>query len=87
MPRMRRLTGACGIVMLRRPSKPTSGSRSSPRLISCRPVHPEVNTAWMWGGLLAATIVGWMHQLTACGCPKLRAHAVTCRNVVSGSPA
>ncbi len=27
--------------------------------------HPEINTAWMWGGLLAASIVGWLHQLTA----------------------
>ena len=27
--------------------------------------HPEVNRAWMWGALLAATIVGWLHQLTA----------------------
>jgi hypothetical protein len=27
--------------------------------------YPEVNTAWMWGALLAATIAGWLHQLTA----------------------
>gem|GEM_PF-1576331 len=27
--------------------------------------HPEVNRAWMWGGLLAATLVGWLHHLTA----------------------
>jgi DDE family transposase len=27
--------------------------------------YPEVNRAWMWGALLAATIVGWLHQLTA----------------------
>jgi hypothetical protein len=27
--------------------------------------HPEVNTAWMWGALLAANIAGWLHQLTA----------------------
>jgi hypothetical protein len=27
--------------------------------------HPEVNRAWMWGGLLATGIVGWLHQLTA----------------------
>jgi hypothetical protein len=26
---------------------------------------PEVNTAWMWGALLAATMAGWLHQLTA----------------------
>jgi hypothetical protein len=27
--------------------------------------HPEVNTAWMWGALLAATMAAWLHQLTA----------------------
>jgi hypothetical protein len=27
--------------------------------------HPQVNTAWMWGALLAASIAGWLHQLTA----------------------
>jgi hypothetical protein len=27
--------------------------------------YPEVNTAWMWGALLAATMAGWLHQLTA----------------------
>ncbi len=26
--------------------------------------YPEVNTAWMWGALLAATLAGWLHQLT-----------------------
>jgi hypothetical protein len=26
---------------------------------------PDVNTAWMWGSLLAASIAGWLHQLTA----------------------
>jgi hypothetical protein len=25
----------------------------------------QVNTAWMWGALLAASIAGWLHQLTA----------------------
>jgi Transposase DDE domain group 1 len=25
----------------------------------------EVNTAWMWGALLAASIAGWLHQLVA----------------------
>lgn len=25
--------------------------------------YPEVNTAWMWGALLAASIAGWLHQL------------------------
>ena len=29
------------------------------------PRYPEVNTAWMWGALLAASIAGWLHQLTA----------------------
>src|SRR5918911_1163717 len=27
--------------------------------------YPQVNTAWMWGALLAASIAGWLHQLTA----------------------
>jgi len=27
--------------------------------------HVEVNTAWMWGALLAATMAAWLHQLTA----------------------
>jgi Transposase DDE domain group 1 len=27
--------------------------------------YPQVNTAWMWGALLAACMAGWLHQLTA----------------------
>ncbi|HEX9177418.1 MAG TPA: IS1380 family transposase [Mycobacterium sp.] len=27
--------------------------------------NKQVNTAWMWGALLAASIAGWLHQLTA----------------------
>ena len=27
--------------------------------------YRDVNLAWMWGALLAATMAGWMHQLTA----------------------
>src|SRR5712692_9477293 len=27
--------------------------------------HPRVNMAWMWGALLAASMAGWLHQLTA----------------------
>jgi len=27
--------------------------------------YPEINTAWMWGALLATSIAGWLHQLTA----------------------
>jgi hypothetical protein len=26
--------------------------------------HEQVNTAWMWGALIAATVPGWLHQLT-----------------------
>jgi hypothetical protein len=26
--------------------------------------YREVNTAWMWGALLAASMAGWLHQLT-----------------------
>ena len=27
--------------------------------------YPQVNMAWMWGALLAATMAAWLHQLTA----------------------
>jgi Transposase DDE domain group 1 len=27
--------------------------------------YPQVNRAWMWGALLAASLTGWLHQLTA----------------------
>ncbi|MGH3205366.1 MAG: IS1380 family transposase [Streptosporangiaceae bacterium] len=27
--------------------------------------YHELNTAWMWGALLAASMAGWLHQLTA----------------------
>ena len=27
--------------------------------------YPQVNLAWMWGALLAATMAAWLHQLTA----------------------
>jgi hypothetical protein len=27
--------------------------------------YPQVNLAWMWGALLAASIAAWLHQLTA----------------------
>jgi hypothetical protein len=27
--------------------------------------YPQVNPAWMWGALLAATMAAWLHQLTA----------------------
>jgi hypothetical protein len=27
--------------------------------------YAQVNTAWMWGALLAATMAAWLHQLTA----------------------
>ncbi len=27
--------------------------------------HVQVNMAWMWGALLAASMAGWLHQLTA----------------------
>ncbi len=31
--------------------------------------YPEVNTAWTWGALLAASIAGWLHQLTGVPAP------------------
>ena len=27
--------------------------------------YPQLNTVWMWGALLATSIAGWLHQLTA----------------------
>ena len=27
--------------------------------------YPQVNMAWMWGALLAASMAAWLHQLTA----------------------
>ncbi|MGH3925822.1 MAG: hypothetical protein ACRDTT_23670, partial [Pseudonocardiaceae bacterium] len=27
--------------------------------------YVEVNTAWMWGALLATSLAGWLHQLVA----------------------
>jgi hypothetical protein len=27
--------------------------------------YPDINTAWRWGALLAASMAGWLHQLTA----------------------
>jgi hypothetical protein len=27
--------------------------------------YPEINRAWMWGALLAVSLAGWLHQLTA----------------------
>jgi Transposase DDE domain group 1 len=40
--------------------------------------YVEVNTAWMWGALLAASIAGWLHQLTATPGPggKLFGHGI-----------
>ena len=31
--------------------------------------YVEVNTAWMWGALLAASLASWLHQLTATPTP------------------
>lgn len=40
--------------------------------------YPEVNQAWMWGALLAASLTGWLHQLTATPTPdgRLLGHGV-----------
>jgi hypothetical protein len=40
--------------------------------------YPQVNTAWMWGALLAVSITGWLHQLTATPGPhgRLSGHGV-----------
>jgi hypothetical protein len=40
--------------------------------------YPQVNKAWLWGGLLAVSIAGWLHQLTAIPGPdgRLAGHGV-----------
>jgi Transposase DDE domain group 1 len=40
--------------------------------------YPQVNTGWMWGALLAVSIAGWLHQLTATPGPggQLAGHGV-----------
>jgi len=40
--------------------------------------YPQVNRAWMWGALLAVSIAGWTHQLTATPGPggQLAGHGV-----------
>jgi DDE family transposase len=40
--------------------------------------YPQVNKAWMWGALLAVSIAGWLHQLTATPGPdgRLAGHGV-----------
>ncbi len=42
-----------------RDSKPGAALRHLPS------GYPQVNLAWMWGALLAATMAAWLHQLTA----------------------
>jgi hypothetical protein len=42
-----------------RDSKPGAGLRHLPS------GYPQVNLAWMWGALLAASMAAWLHQLTA----------------------
>ena len=41
-----------------RDSKPGAALRHLPS------GYPQVNTAWMWGALLAASMAAWLHQLT-----------------------
>jgi hypothetical protein len=40
--------------------------------------HVAVNTAWMWGALIAASLTGWLHHLTATPTPdgRLCGHGV-----------
>ena len=42
------------------PGRRGGGPRTSTSVVS-----PAVNRAWMWGALLAASLTGWLHQLTA----------------------
>ncbi|HJY68859.1 MAG TPA: hypothetical protein VJ254_19215, partial [Streptosporangiaceae bacterium] len=36
--------------------------------------YPQVNLAWMWGALLAATMAAWLHQLTTVTAGRSRHH-------------
>ena len=49
-----------------RTSVETSSATAStaPRCATCPAGYQQVNTAWMWGALLAAGIAGWLHHLT-----------------------
>ena len=40
--------------------------------------YPQVNKAWLWGGLLAISIAGWVHHLTATPTPdgRLAGHGI-----------
>jgi hypothetical protein len=40
--------------------------------------YPQVNKAWLWGGLLAVSVAGWLHHLTATPRPdgRLAGHGV-----------
>ena len=42
-----------------------AGNGRRQRRYRARGPTSRVNTAWMWGALLAASIAGWLHQLTA----------------------
>ena len=58
----------CGnrVIGLSYRSGATSATASSaPRLRHLPSGYPQVNLAWMWGALLAATMAAWLHQLTA----------------------
>ena len=60
-------------------SRTCSATASSALLSGTSPVViPRVNTAWMWGALLAASMAAWLHQLTAAtaGLAVLAGHGV-----------
>lgn len=40
--------------------------------------YPQVNKAWLWGGLLAVSFAGWLHHLTATPSPdgRLSGHGI-----------
>jgi hypothetical protein len=50
--------------------------------------YPQVNMAWMWGALLAATMAAWLHQLTAitAGQDILAGHGVRGGKAMIGTP-
>jgi hypothetical protein len=49
----------------RRAAHPARDAKHGAALRHLPSGYPQVNTAWKWGALLAASIAGWLHQLTA----------------------
>ena len=62
----------------RRAADPARDAKHGAALRHLPSGYPQVNKAWMWGALLAVSITGWLHQLTATPGPdgQLSGHGV-----------